>query len=173
MIRAALPADAIVTGSIAAVEAGGILLDGGGRIAAKAVIDARGPGDLRALDLGWQKFVGQLLRLDAPHGLRRPVVMDATVPQIDGYRFVYLLPFDAHSVFVEDTYYSDSPDLDLPALTGRIADYARARGWRVAAAERTEAGVLPVVVKGDLEAYWPRPAGMARRPGCARPCSIR
>ena len=154
VVRGALGADAIVTARAEAIDACGVVLEGGHRIEARAVIDARGPGDLGRLDLGWQKFVGQLLHLDAPHGLTRPVVMDATVDQIDGYRFVYLLPFDATSVFVEDTYYSDNPALDVPALRARIAGYAAARGWRATASNRIETGVLPVMVKGDFAAYW-------------------
>ena len=165
VLRAALPAHAIVMGRAAAIDQDGILLEGGGRVAARAVIDARGPGDLCRLDLGWQKFVGQLLHLEEPHGLTRPVVMDATVAQIDGYRFVYLLPFDAHSVFVEDTYYSDSPALDVPALTARIADYARGRGWTATALNRIETGVLPVVVKGDIAAYWASTGAVGAKAG--------
>ena len=82
------------------------------------------------------------------------MVMDATVSQHDGYRFVYLLPFGPNEIFVEDTYYSDTPDLDQPLLQSRIAGYARARGWRVGAESRLESGVLPVVLGGDFDAYW-------------------
>ena len=39
------------------------------------------------------------------------------------YRFVYVLPLGAHEVFVEDTYYADSPVLDRSALSGRIDQY--------------------------------------------------
>ncbi|HEU4969823.1 lycopene beta-cyclase CrtY [Sphingomonas sp.] len=119
-----------------------------------AAIDARGAGDLGTLDLGWQKFVGRVLRVEGGHGLTRPVVMDATVDQVDGYRFVYLLPFDRECVFVEDTYYSDTPGLDVAAIGARIEAYAAAQGWRVAAREREETGVLPVVIGGDFDAYW-------------------
>ena len=38
----------------------------------RGVIDARGPGDLSLLDLGWQKFVGRELTLAEPHGDRAP-----------------------------------------------------------------------------------------------------
>ncbi len=117
-------------------------------------IDARGPGDAKTLDAGWQKFVGLLLNTDVPHGLTRPIVMDATVEQIDGYRFIYVLPFGPSQLFVEDTYYSDSPVLDVEAVRARVLDYAAAKGWRVTPANRMEAGVLPVVVGGDFEAYW-------------------
>jgi lycopene beta-cyclase len=117
-------------------------------------IDARGAGDLSTLELGWQKFVGRLLRVGGGHGLTRPVVMDAAVEQLDGYRFVYLLPFDGERVFVEDTYYSDSPALDVAATGARIDAYSAAQGWRVIAQERDETGVLPVVIGGDFDAYW-------------------
>jgi lycopene beta-cyclase len=118
------------------------------------VIDARGPGDLTQLDAGWQKFVGLLLNTDTPHGLAHPIVMDATVEQIDGYRFVYVLPFGPTQLFIEDTYYSDGSDLDVAAVRARIFDYATVQGWRVTPANRSEAGVLPVVVAGDFDAYW-------------------
>ncbi len=119
-----------------------------------AVIDTRGPGDLSTLDAGWQKFVGLLLNTDAPHGLTRPIVMDATVEQIDGYRFVYVLPFGPNQLFIEDTYYSDSPELDVEGVRARVLDYATSHGWRVTPANRMESGVLPVVVNGDFDAYW-------------------
>jgi len=114
-----------------------------------AVLRARLP----ALVGGWQKFVGQMVRTAAPHGLARPVVMDASVAQLDGYRFVYALPFSADTVFIEDTYYSDGPELDVAALRGRIGDWAAAQGWQVAAVLSEETGVLPVVAGGDIAAY--------------------
>jgi lycopene beta-cyclase len=117
-------------------------------------IDARGAGDASTLDAGWQKFVGLLLNTEAPHGLTRPIVMDATVEQIDGYRFVYVLPFGPNQLFVEDTYYSDSPALDVEAVRARVLAYAAAQGWRVTPANRMETGVLPVVIGGDFDAYW-------------------
>jgi hypothetical protein len=52
--------------------------------------------------------------------------MDATVDQLDGYRFVYLLPTGPNEIFVEDTYYSDSPDLNVALIRNRIA----AMRWR-------------------------------------------
>ena len=158
-LRAALRPDQYRLGApIAAVEADGVVLAGGERIEATAVIDARGPGDpsiLDALDLGWQKFVGREYRLGAPHGLDRPIVMDARVDQADGYRFVYCLPFAEDRLLIEDTYYSTSPELDRDELGRRILAYAEAQGWRIAALEREEAGVLPVAMGGDFDAFWP------------------
>jgi lycopene beta-cyclase len=80
--------------------------------------------------------------------------MDATVEQIDGYRFVYCLPFGEKRMFVEDTYYSDTPDIDRAALTGRIDAYAALKGWKVRKVAREEAGALPVAIGGDFDAFW-------------------
>jgi len=154
-LRSALPPEALLTGAAAdIVTATSVRLTDGRTIIAGGVIDARGPADLSQLRLGYQKFVGRLLELDTPHGLTCPVIMDATVDQADGYRFVYVLPFGPRSVFVEDTYYTESPDLDLPVLESRIAAYATAQGWQVRGTGRTETGVLPVCMGGDFEAYW-------------------
>ncbi len=155
VLRERLPAERLLTGRRAiGVGPRAVVLADGTRIEAAGVIDARGFGDPACLDLGWQKFVGHELLLEAPHGLERPMVMDATVPQQDGYRFVYLLPLAPDRVFVEDTYYSDTPRLDRPLLAARIADYAASRGWRVRAVAREETGALPVVLDGDFESYW-------------------
>ena len=154
-VCAALPPPALMLGrDVTDVGATGVTLADGDRVAATGVIDARGPGDLALLDLGWQKFVGRELALERPHGVDRPIVMDATVAQIDGYRFVYCLPFSTGSIFVEDTYYSDTPVLDRATIGARIDDYAAARGWQVTGAGRDEAGVLPVAMGGDFERYW-------------------
>ncbi len=153
-IRSALPTGSLMRGTVAALAPTSVRLDDGRTFTAGAVIDARGPGDMSALDLGYQKFMGQRLELAEPHGLTRPVIMDAAVDQLDGYRFVYVLPFGLRSVFVEDTYYSDTPDLDSQCLAARISAYAAAQGWQVERAGRTETGVLPVCMGGDFDRFW-------------------
>jgi lycopene beta-cyclase len=154
VLRAALPPGHILTGTVTDLGPSHISLADGRTISARLVVDARGPGDLSVLQSGWQKFVGQALTIKGGHGLIRPIVMDATVPQLDGYRFVYCLPFDAQTVFVEDTYYSDTPDLDVPAIRARIVKYADAKGWSVAQTGREETGVLPVIIGGNFRNYW-------------------
>jgi lycopene beta-cyclase len=57
-------------------------------------------------------------------------------------------------MFVEDTYYSDTPDLEPRALGARIDAYVAARGWQVERVAREETGALPVAMGGDFEAYW-------------------
>jgi len=155
VVRAALPQGALMTRrKVLGASPTAVVMADGDRVEAKGVIDARGPGDLGLLELGWQKFLGRELRLTEPHEALRPMVMDATVEQIDGYRFVYCLPFAATRMFVEDTYYSDTPELDRDLLSARIDDYGAARGWQVDTIAREEGGVLPVAMGGDFEEYW-------------------
>ncbi len=153
-VRAVLPPEWIIQGDVASASACNVNLTDGRTFNARRVIDARGPGDLAKLTLGYQKFVGQVLNLPAGHGLTRPVIMDATVDQAKGYRFVYCLPFSTTQVFVEDTYYTNDAALDVPALSARIAAYAETQGWDATPANRFEKGVLPVVMGGDFSAYW-------------------
>ncbi len=155
VVRKALPAEAVMTGrKVLACSPTAVVLADGDRIEAKGVIDARGPGDLSMLEVGWQKFVGRLLDVPDGHGVERPMVMDATVAQHDGYRFVYLLPFSPTQLFVEDTYYSDSATLNVGALHRRIEVYADAKGWKATPSGREEKGALPVVIGGDFDGYW-------------------
>lgn len=133
-----------------------------GETADRFDIDARGAANLEALDLGWQKFVGREYRLTAPHGLVRPIVMDACVDQADGYRFVYCLPFTEDRLLIEDTYYATDPTLDRAEIGARIEAYADAQGWRVATLEDEEAGVLPVAMGGNFDAFWPESDRTAR-----------
>lgn len=161
-VRDVLADHVLLGAAVESVAPHSILLADGRTIQARAVLDARGGGDLTALQCGWQKFVGQALRLREPHGIDRPVIMDATVEQADGYRFVYLLPWDDHTLFVEDTYYSDSPDLDVPALDARIVAHAASAGWKVEEVVHRESGVLPVVHGGDFDRFWPASDPVAR-----------
>jgi len=148
-----LPAGTIRCGAPAASLGGaGVTLEDGERIAARAVIDCRGFAPTPHLAGGWQVFMGRHLRTAAPHGLERPVIMDAAVEQLGGYRFVYVLPLGPHDVFVEDTYYQDTPVLDREALAARLDAYARAHGWQGEIVGE-ETGVLPVVTGGDFPAY--------------------
>jgi lycopene beta-cyclase len=126
-------------------------LESGTRLEAQVVIDARGPDSAeRAQALGFQKFVG--LELEVRPGSRpsAPVLMDACVEQTDGFRFVYLLPFGHDRLLVEDTYFSDTPALDIPALREGIARYVASRGIEPYRVVREETGVLPLPERAPL-----------------------
>ena len=132
----------------------GIRLTDGTRIEAPLVIDGRGYAPSPHLQLGWQKFLGQHVRLEKPHGLDAPVIMDANIPQEGGSRFIYLLPFSDTELLIEDTYYADDDAIDADALRQRIAAYAHNRSWQIAELIREEDGILPITLSGDIEAYW-------------------
>ena len=163
-LRAALPETVPVQGEAVEVSQTGVYLADQCKISARGVFDGRGVADLDHLDFGWQKFVGQEYRTARPHGQTHPIVMDATVDQIDGYRFVYALPFAEDRIFIEDTYYSDGPEIDRDAMIARIKAYAAAQGWDLAELIHQEMGALPVTMGGDFEAYW-RSGGEAAKIG--------
>jgi len=130
-------------------------------LSADLAIDGRGPAASPDLALGYQKFLGRTVRLATDHGLDAPIIMDATVDQADGYRFVYVLPWDPRTLLIEDTRYTDRAELDRDALRRGINDYAYSRGWTVEAVLGEEEGVLPVALDGDIEAHWQRAEGRA------------
>ena len=154
-VRAALPGDCILTGvPVAALDATSVTLADQRVLHAHAVIDGRGQGPTDALDLRWQKFLGLEFELAEDHGLTGPVIMDATVPQSDGYRFVYTLPFGPRHVLIEDTYYSDGDDLAPERLRQHLYDYAAAQGWTIVRTIREEHGILPIALGGDIGRLW-------------------
>lgn len=139
---------------IDAVTPTSVRLASGDVLNARAVIDGRGMAASSHLALGYQTFLGQEVRLDAAHGLTAPVIMDASVAQQGGYRFVYLLPFGPDRVLVEDTHYVDSAAWEPERLRANIAAYVAARGWRVRDVLREEQGSLPIVLAGDFDRFW-------------------
>ena len=139
-----------------------VQLADGTQLHARAVIDGRGVRPSPHLRLGFQKFLGQVVRTRTPHGLAAPILMDATVEQREGYRFVYVLPLSADTLLIEDTFYTDGADLDADALRRNISDYTQAHGWVVDAVLREEHGVLPIVLAGDFEAFWDAARGVSQ-----------
>jgi lycopene beta-cyclase len=107
------------------------------------------------LNGGWQVFLGQQFRCETPHGLTRPVIMDASVDQVApygneaAYRFVYVLPLSETDVFIEDTYYADQSKMDAEVLKGRVSEYAHRNGWKGEVVDQ-EAGILPVISGGNF-----------------------
>jgi lycopene beta-cyclase len=132
----------------------GVRLHDGTLIPAALVIDGRGFQANEHFELRYQKFLGQVVSLAAPHGLSGPLIMDATIVQRDGYRFVYVLPLAERQLLIEDTYYSDQMQLASDELRRSIHDYAAAKGWQITDVVREETGVLPIVLDGAIDAFW-------------------
>ena len=131
-----------------------LMLLGGEKIKADGAIDARGAAKLSLLDLGWHKFFGREYRFAEPHKVDRPVLIDATVHQSDGFRFVRCIPFSETHMLVEEVNYSDTAELDAGAMAERLEAYLGLRRWTPAGMEREESGVLPVALGGDFGAFW-------------------
>lgn len=140
--------------TVSSVQPNAVTLNDGTILKAKGIIDGRGFRPDANLVLAYQKFWGQIVRLQQPHDLQYPIIMDVEVAQIGGYRFVYVLPLSADRVLIEDTYYSDYPDMNDTAGKDAIQDYARDRGWQIAECLGEETGILPIALGGDIDAYW-------------------
>ncbi len=141
---------------------GAVILEGGQQLSAPCVIDGRGMIKPSGLSLGYQKFFGLELEMRRPHGLNQPILMDTTVEQIDGFRFMYCLPYTPTRMLIEDTYYSDEAGLDQAHLRRQVELYAVARGWEIGDVMREEHGLLPVVLDGEHATVWPEPSALAR-----------
>jgi lycopene beta-cyclase len=131
-----------------------VVLKGGEKLTANCVLDARGFEPNEDVFLGYQKFVGHVIKTKMPHGVVRPIIMDATVEQLGGYRFVYCLPYSDTELLVEDTYYTDGPELQSQEVDARIKDYIRDRlsvdHYEVI---RRETGVLPITLANDVHPH--------------------
>ncbi|MBN8582183.1 MAG: lycopene beta-cyclase CrtY [Anaerolineae bacterium] len=151
---------------------GMVALEDGTVLEAKLVLDARGwtPQGLTA----YQKFVGLEVEVEISEDSgasggsvqwTTPMLMDATVPQLDGFRFMYTLPFSKNRFLIEDTYYSTQPDLNIPEIEKRIWNYAADRGWKIQSVLRKEVGCLPL----PLTATFP----LSQRSDAAIPVGLR
>ncbi len=162
------PQSLMLNASIEDVSKNAVVLSGGQRLEAPCVIDGRGwqPSSGRDLALAYQKFFGLEVELKEPHGLTRPIIMDATIDQTDGYRFMYCLPYTATNLLIEDTYYSPSMGLDAARAARAIEAYAETHGWQIASIGREEKGCLPIVLAGEATAFDVSPQDAA-------PCGLR
>jgi lycopene beta-cyclase len=156
VVSDALGARLRVGAEVEHVDPAAVRLADGETLRARAVVDGRGDPGGDALRIAYQKFLGLIVELETEHDLERPIVMDATVEQRDGFRFVYTLPFTSRSVLVEDTRYSDTPELDVDELRGEVQRYCVEHGLHVRRVEREEQGVLPIVLSGEIDAFWRR-----------------
>lgn len=116
------------------------------KIQSLTVIHAKGwpENTLLQQKVAWQKFVGLEVKLKKAHQLKRVLLKDATVPQIDGYRFFYILPFSETVLLIEDTYYSNHSILKTERIEQEIYKYANSQGWEIESVLYKETGCLPL-----------------------------
>ena len=113
----------------------------------KSILDRVVPGYYQRLSATGQVETSTCCANTATeHAMMEKLMIDSVITwakeyKLDGFRFVYLLPFDERRLLIEDTYYSDTPGLDAGTVRARLSAYAAAQGWRIAHVEREESGV--------------------------------
>jgi lycopene beta-cyclase len=132
---------------VLAVSENQVVLKDGNILSAKVVIDGRGKLELEEGACGFQKFLGLEIELNHPHGLKAPILMDATVEQKEGYRFLYCLPWSENRLLIEDTRYSETPEVDSEQFRKEILDYCAEKNWQVREVFYEETGCLPLPLK--------------------------
>ena len=128
-------------------------LDDGTLVEADIVIDAMGYSPLDDISIAYQKFVGIEIDLNESHNIERPILMDASVEQTDGYRFIYTLPFTDKRLLIEDTRYSDTMHIDEEEYLAEIIKYMASKGWHDYKIINREKGVLPIILNGNCSHF--------------------
>lgn len=154
-LRRALDPDRYRLGTrVVAVRDDALVLDGGETIRAEGAIDARGPANLSMLNLQHLAFLRRDYRFDAPHGVDRPVLADATLNQGEGLAFFRCVPLGETRLAVYHVVLSSGPRTDPEAAGKRLDDYVERRGWSREAVEREDLGDWPLPAGGDFDAFW-------------------
>lgn len=136
---------------VVAVRDNELVLPGGEKLRGDAAVDARGATNLSLLDLGWRLCLGRTYRLAAPHGLDRPVLIDAT---IEGAGFFRCLPLSEDRMLVEYVDHGATPESGLADAGARIDAYLQRRRWVPAEVESEQQAQLPLPLGGDFNAFW-------------------
>jgi lycopene beta-cyclase len=100
---------------------------------------------------GYQKFLGLELTHVQPHGMQLPLIMHATCPspkdqsrqKSDDFEFFYVLPLSPHTLLIELTSYSNTPELE-DNFEQRILQYATHISSGLWVTQRRESAALPI-----------------------------
>ena len=138
---------------VVAVREDSLVLDGGETIKAEGAIDARGASNLSMLDLLFETRVERVVRLKSPHGLDRPVLIDATDDQSAGFSFMRCFPLGEKRLLVAKALVSERSQ-PSDAADARLDHYFRLRGWKPAEVEAQMPVVRPLPIGGDFDAFW-------------------
>lgn len=144
-------------------SANSVTLENGQQLKAAWVLDARGHEPKDTDHIGYQKFASRTIKTKHPHGLKYPVIMDATVDQYGGYRFVSCLPFTPNDVLIKDTYYTEGPELSEDEIQTRLDNYIQVKGWGENETIHQDQGVLltKLAIDGKRFDEWAHKSGRA------------
>lgn len=137
--------DIVLNAQVSSLAKDEVELSDGQKLNGKSIVDARGWGRTPDKVAGYQKFVGLEVKLKKQSTFTGVRLKDASVEQFEGYRFVYVLPWSVDHLLVEDTYYSNSAELDIELIKERIFDYLKSQDLEVESVLREESGCLPLV----------------------------
>lgn len=161
---------------IVALRDDSLELEGGERIQAEGVMDARGAANLSLLDLLFETRVERVIRTQRPHGLDRALWMDATIDQSAGLAFIQAFPLEEDRLRISKVLVSERAQPDL-AAEGRLDAYVSRRGWSAAEVEAGRIDSLPLPMGGDFSAFWriggARVAKLGMRGGFIQPATGR
>jgi lycopene beta-cyclase len=152
MIEALRPDQYRLGTKVVAVRDDALVLDGGETIKAEGALDARGAANLSMLELLYEARTERDVRLKAPHGVDRPVLIDATVPH-GGLGHMQVVPLSDDRLRIADVAVSEAAQSDAEAAA-RIEGYMAKRGWRGARTEVERAVSRPLPIGGDFASFW-------------------
>ena len=150
--RASSPWQLMTNTEVINVDDHGVLTRCGRFIAARQVIDCRGPISRQEVfsGCGYQKFHGFEIELDVDGPFDSPIIMESVDDQSDGFRFIYTLPFTRRRVLVEDTAFSDTPHNPRDHSLATVQKYLQRYGVEKFKIVREESGVLPMPFSHEL-----------------------
>lgn len=148
------PEDIITNAEVSFVDSNSVTLKDQTKLKANVIIDGRGLNKNECGPCGYQKFLGIDFEFPHGHGLLSPIIMDATVQQTDGYRFIYVLPWDHQRVLVEDTYYSNKKDIHTEQLRNEVTLYATRNIGEKFRIIREEMAALPIPLTDKMFNGW-------------------
>jgi lycopene beta-cyclase len=127
-----------------------VVTDDDEQIRGQVVIDSRGPSPKPIFrQCGYQKFWGFEIATPTDWPLSFPTIMDDRVDQSDGFRFMYTLPMDRRRILVEDTRFSDTPELVREECLTIVTQFLKDRGVEDWSIIREEHGVLPMPISSE------------------------
>lgn len=153
MVEALAPNQYRLGVKVVAVREDALVLDGGEEIRAEGAIDARGAANLSQLDLGYEARLERRYRFAAPHGVDRPVLIDATANGGHGASFMQVAPLDERRLVIADVSIAERSQPGEQAAA-RLDHYVALRGWRGGEIEDGAVVTKPLPRGGDFAAFW-------------------
>jgi lycopene beta-cyclase len=149
---------------VVAVREDALVLDGGETMKAEGAIDARGATNLSTLALLHLTRHERDYRFGAPHGVDRPVLVDATMGEGGGLRYFECVPLSDVRLLVAEVAISERVQ---PAEEAgeRIAAYVKARRWSRPHIAGEHGSTRPLPYGGDFAAFWRLAAARAAKLG--------